>query len=95
MWHRYLLPRGEADIFFPTDFGLLQRLAGAAVVGRGAPAGEESGAGAPGGGGGGRRGRVLTNREMMREYADVARARALSGFNPLVDDFSNTRVFLT
>lgn len=78
----FLLPRGEADIFFPTDFRLLSKLDALAAGGAGSERRR-----APG--------RVVSNREMMGRYAEAEWARTLSGFNPLLDDFTNTRVFLT
>lgn len=116
---RYLLPRGEADIFFPTDFELLSKLAAVAAASaakapqdgetqqaaqqaaaRAAPSERNEGRGHSSGHSGytgykGYKGRVVSNAELMGRYADVARARTLSGFNPLLDDFKNTRVFLT
>lgn len=85
--HRsYLVPRGSADIFFPTDFGMLSRLHAdaAARAGRAVPR-----HGAVVGGG-----RHMKSAEFMRLYADLAATRTRSGYNPLLEDYSNTSFFL-
>ena len=63
-------PLGEADIFFPTDFGLLARMAGA-------------GAG------------VQTSREFLLQHAQCERTRTQTGFNPMLETYSNTRFLRT
>ncbi len=79
----YLLPRGAADIFFPTDFALLRALAKDARARAGAPP---------------RRARALRSAEFMAEALAVGRewraCAAASGFNPLLAEFPNTRVHL-
>ena len=80
----YLLPRGAADVFFPTDFALLGALAAEARRAAGAPAAE-----AP---------RVLRTSDFLTKALSPGRewrrAAAASGFNPLLVEFPNTRVFL-
>lgn len=108
------MPRGTADIFFPTDFNLLQRvyLASACHVHGGASASGASGrsddsaasgsgrGSAAQGGGAGRRelGLVdvehMSTRRFMEQHADLARTTTLSGYNPLLEDYSNTAFFL-
>lgn len=87
----YMVPLGSADIFFPTCFKRLSRLH-AAVCSR-------DGGGGGGGGAVGevRRGRglVVKQGEFMREHADLRATRTFSGFNPLVDDFRNSSMFLS
>ena len=92
------VPRGSADIFFPSDFELLARLYAHAA----AEAVADDCGGAQGGGTieGGRRAaaRVLSTAEFMREVLSpqkLAEAATLGGFNPLVDDFSNTALLLS
>jgi hypothetical protein len=82
----YLLPRGAADIFFPTDFSLLRALAADARARAGA-----SGAAAAGG-------RSMRTSDFLIEALSVGRewraCAAASGFNPLLVEFPNTRVYL-
>ena len=75
----YLEDPGRADVFFPTDFRALARMD----------------ADARGDGGGGR-GRVMTTRAFMEENAvDLRATETASGYNPLLQDFSNTRFYLS
>ena len=95
----YMVPLGSADIFFPTCFERLARLH-AAVCHGGSRGGGGSGGGSNSGRGGGgdvRRGRglVVKQGEFLREFADLHATRTFSGFNPLVDDFRNSSVFLS
>lgn len=82
----YMVPLGSADIFFPTCFKRLARLHSAVC--------------SSGGGGGGDvikrgRGTVVKQGEFLREFAHLSATRTFSGFNPLVDDFRNSSVFLS
>jgi hypothetical protein len=43
---------------------------------------------------GGARARAVKTRDFMREYAELEGTETRSGYNPLVDDFSNTALFL-
>lgn len=87
----YMVPLGSADIFFPTCFTRLSRLH-AAICSR-------DGGGGGGGGAVGEvkrgRGLVVKQGEFMREHADLRATRTFSGFNPLVDDFRNSSVFVS
>ena len=75
----YLEDPGRADVFFPTDFRALARLD----------------ADARGDGEGGR-GRVMTTRAFMEANAvDLRATETASGYNPLLQDFSNTRFYLS
>lgn len=75
----YLEDPGRADVFFPTDFRALARMD----------------ADARGDGEGGR-GRVMTTRAFMEENAvDLRATETASGYNPLLQDFSNTRFYLS
>ena len=109
----YLVPRGTADIFFPSDFELLRRVYDAA--------GEEAAAAREVEGGGEgrcgppasspltaaaaeaadgpspslppRRAAVASSSAFLRRhYRDAGCCRTLGGYNPLLDDFSNTAV---
>lgn len=86
----YMVPLGTADIFFPTCFERLARLHPAVCHGGSSSSGGE-------GGGVVRRGRglVVKQGEFLREFADLHATRTFSGFNPLVDDFRNSSVFLS
>lgn len=87
----YMVPLGSADIFFPTCFERLSRMH-SMVCSR-----DGIGSGAGGGAGGIRRGRglVVKQREFLREFADLNATRTFSGFNPLLDDFQNSSMFLS
>jgi hypothetical protein len=39
--------------------------------------------------------RVLQSADFLRQYADVARCRTMTGYNPLLEDYTNTRMLLT
>lgn len=62
-------PLGEADIFFPTDFGLLAHMVG---------------------GLGGRSVRVEASSDFLRRHARWERTATLTGFNPMLDTYTNT-----
>ncbi len=91
----YLLPRGAADIFFPTDFSLLSALSADARARAAAAAGGSGGAVAGMGKGGGR---SLRTADFLVEALSVGRewrrCATASGFNPLLVEFPNTRVHL-
>ena len=80
-----LLPRGAADVFFPTDFGLLAALAAHAAQRAGAP--PPKGCRAP------QTATFLT--EALSPGREWRHAAAASGFNPLLSEFPNARVFTT
>jgi hypothetical protein len=71
-------PLGEADIFFPTDFGLLAHM----VAGLG---------GGGSSGGGGSAVAVEPSRDFLTRHAQWERTRTLTGFNPMLDTYANTR----
>lgn len=81
----YMAPLGSADIFFPTCFDQLSRLHAAVCRGGWGSGGEV------------RRGKglVVKQGEFLKEFADLRVTRTFSGFNPLVDDFRNSSVFLS
>lgn len=82
-YNSFLLPYGTADIFFPTDFGALSALHAAAARQEGLR--EEAASPRA----------VLRSRDFLcRASPDSARATTTrSGYNPLLEDFSNTNFF--
>lgn len=88
----YMVPLGSADIFFPTSFDRLLQLHSAVCSG-GEAVGSQTGRRQEKV----RRGRglVVKQGEFLREFADLRRTRTFSGFNPLVDDFRNSSVFVS
>ena len=94
----YLVPRGAADIFFPTDFGLLARLYCQAVQMATAEARDEAALAAeaqvevqvPAAST-----HVSSTAEFMRRWSPVLGATATtSGYNPLLEDYTNTAVLV-
>lgn len=89
----YLVPRGTADIFFPTDFSLLCRLYRAAAAVAGGP--PERGPDAAGAAHPMVAAEHLGTAEFMLRWAPSAAAtRTASGYNPLLEDYSNSAFFL-
>lgn len=91
------VPWGSADIFFPTDFELLAALYRSAAAG-GAALRRASGLGgqptSAGGGPGGTEAFHLPAGEFLSNFAPSKRTRVLSGWNPMLNDWPNTRIFL-
>ena len=82
-----LLPRGAADVFFPTDFGLLAALAADAAQRAGAKNMALRSA---------RHAQTATFlTEALSPGREWRHAAAASGFNPLLSEFPNTRLFTT
>ena len=88
----FLLPPGTADVFFPTQFqnvAQLWRAAGAAsrhVAAQNSPsvvAGVSRTATD-----------VMPTHAFMNMYAETARTKTMSAYNPLLDDFHNTSILL-
>ncbi|GAB4824262.1 hypothetical protein N2152v2_011308 [Parachlorella kessleri] len=100
--HRtYLVPKGTADIFFPTDFSLLARLyQEAAQRAKRGPQhsldGPKAGAGSSSAAQQARRAQHMKTADFMRRFAagEAAMAQTQSGYNPLLEDYTNTSVFL-
>ncbi|CAN0206093.1 unnamed protein product [Ectocarpus sp. 6 AP-2014] len=88
----YMVPLGSADIFFPTSFDRLSRLH-SAICSAGGTVGSQTGRRQERVGRG--RGLVVKQGEFLREFADLSCTRTFSGFNPLVDDFRNSSVFIS
>jgi hypothetical protein len=89
----YLVPKGAADIFFPTDFSLLQRLCGDAV--QHAQHGRSTGAACQPAQSMQRTQHMKTADFMLRfAKEEAAAARTRSGYNPLLEDYTNTAFFV-
>jgi hypothetical protein len=84
----YLVPPGAADIFFPSCFDLLCRLYGES---------RERAGGGGGGGGAGSGAAWMKTRQFVEAWAPHAAAAAATrdGYNPLLEDYSNTAVLLS
>jgi hypothetical protein len=85
----YLAEVGSADVFFPTDFHALRALHAAArrnfgSMDDGVERSEKSA-----------RGEVMSTRAFMERWADVQATATRSGYNPLLQDFANTKFFLS
>ena len=85
----YLAEVGSADVFFPTDFHATRALHAAArrnfgSMDDGVERSENSA-----------RGEVLSTRAFMERWADVQATATRSGYNPLLQDFANTKFFLS
>ncbi|KAI3440815.1 Protein arginine methyltransferase NDUFAF7 [Psidium guajava] len=85
----YLEAKGDADIFFPTDFGLLERIdhfcSGWLKLHEDASSKQ------------GRKRRTITldTSSFMEEFGLPSRTRTKDGYNPLLDDFKNTKFYLS
>jgi|NOAtaT_7_FD_contig_31_9166760_length_2563_multi_6_in_0_out_0_2 hypothetical protein len=71
----YLVPVGAADIFFPTNFKVLELLHRHYSQDRDYSA------------------QTFSTAEFMRAFADFERCRTKSGYNPLLEDYSNMKIF--
>ncbi|CAL1388928.1 unnamed protein product [Linum trigynum] len=84
----YLDAKGDADIFFPTDFWLLERMdhyCSKLKVGRNKSSKEVKK----------RRTLVLDTAAFMEEFALHTKTRTKDGYNPLLEDFSNTKFYIS
>eukprot|EP00897_Mesotaenium_endlicherianum_P005548 jgi/Mesen1/5020/ME000025S04412 len=87
----YLSTRGKADIFFPTDFTMLQRIdhvCWARAVGW-APDANGAHASVP------RLSAVIDSSNFMTRYASWDKTRTQSAYNPLLEDYTNTKFYLS
>ncbi|KAL2631104.1 hypothetical protein R1flu_015790 [Riccia fluitans] len=75
----YLEAKGHADIFFPTDFSVLQKLDQHIAATTGAS----------------RRSSIVNSAQFMDLFADAEKTLTRNGYNPLLEDFSNTKMFLS
>lgn len=76
-----LVPWGTADIFFPTDFDGLCQLYAAAAAQQTVQRQRLSSS-------------HSSTAEFMSAFGESKRTRTLSGFNPLLQDWQNTRIFV-
>ena len=92
----YLSPRrGIADIFFPTDFeALASMVRHTRGQQRQRQRGDDATAAATATGGASDGVRVLRSSQFLATFGDSARTRTLSGYNPLLEDYANTRVLV-
>ncbi|WCJ33213.1 hypothetical protein M5689_014589 [Euphorbia peplus] len=85
----YLDAKGDADIFFPTDFWLLERMDHYCSGWVKMHGDESSKQGKK------RRTIVLDTSAFMEEFGLPTKTRTKDGYNPLLDDFKNTKVYLS
>lgn len=82
--------QGDADIFFPTDFWLLERIdhfcSGSLKLHEDASSSKR---------GKKRRTITLDTSSFMEEFGLPSRTRTKDGYNPLLDDFKNTKFYLS
>ncbi|KAK8980570.1 hypothetical protein V6N11_063170 [Hibiscus sabdariffa] len=88
-YSNYLDAKGDADIFFPTDFWLLERIdhycSGWLKLqkDKSSPQGKK------------RRTITLDTCSFMEEFGLPSKTRTKDGYNPLLDDFKNTKFYLS
>ncbi|XP_034686375.1 protein arginine methyltransferase NDUFAF7 homolog, mitochondrial isoform X2 [Vitis riparia] len=85
----YLDAKGDADIFFPTDFWLLERMDHFCSGWLKACEYKSSKQG--------RKRRIITldTSSFMEEFGLPSKTRTKDGYNPLLDDFKNTKFYLS
>ncbi|XVF84647.1 hypothetical protein PTKIN_Ptkin17bG0054200 [Pterospermum kingtungense] len=85
----YLDAKGDADIFFPTDFWLLEHIdhycSGWLKLQKDKPSKQ----------GKKRRTITLDTSSFMEEFGLPSKTRTKDGYNPLLDDFKNTKFYLS
>ncbi|KAL9647218.1 hypothetical protein ABK040_012570 [Willaertia magna] len=81
----YLVPKGECDIFFATDFNLLQKVY-SQVCGINDKNNNDIQL---------RGSLVMSNAQFMERYAQLEKFETLDGYNPLLKDYSNFAFFLS
>ncbi|XP_073525520.1 LOW QUALITY PROTEIN: uncharacterized protein [Phyllobates terribilis] len=82
----YLEAKGDADIFFPTDFWLLEQIDHYCSK---TPKEEKLKQGKK------RRAMTLDTSAFMEEFGLPSKTRTKDGYNPLLDDFKNTKVYIS
>lgn len=86
-YNSYLEAKGDADIFFPTDFLLLERIdhycSGSPMHDKSSKRGKK------------RRTIMLDTSAFMDEFGLPTKTRTKDGYNPLLDDFKNTKVYIS
>ncbi|CAH2038900.1 unnamed protein product [Thlaspi arvense] len=86
----YLDAKGDADIFFPTDFWLLERMDHYCSGWR-----KTEKDGTPSRKGRKRRTLTLDTSAFMDEFGLPSKTSTKDGYNPLLDDFKNTKFYLS
>ncbi|KAL3506389.1 hypothetical protein ACH5RR_031771 [Cinchona calisaya] len=85
----YLDAKGDADIFFPTDFWLLERIDHHCSGWIKPHQDKSSKLGKK------RRTLTLDTSSFMEEFGLPSKTRTKDGYNPLLDDFKNTKIYLS
>ncbi|KDO61170.1 hypothetical protein CISIN_1g034091mg [Citrus sinensis] len=85
----YLDAKGDADIFFPTDFLLLERMDHYCSGWLKMQKDKSSKQGKK------RRTLTLDTSSFMEEFGLPTKTRTKDGYNPLLDDFKNTKFYLS
>ncbi|XP_058182279.1 protein arginine methyltransferase NDUFAF7 homolog, mitochondrial isoform X2 [Rhododendron vialii] len=88
-YNSYLNAKGDADIFFPTDFWLLERIDHYSSGWMKLQKDKSSKPGKK------RRTIMLDTSSFMEEFGQPLRTRTKDGYNPLLDDFKNTKIYLS
>ncbi|THG01599.1 hypothetical protein TEA_010035 [Camellia sinensis var. sinensis] len=81
--------KGDADIFFPTDFWLLERIDHYCSGWLKLQKDKSSNKGKK------RRTIMLDTSSFMEEFGLPSKTRTKDGYNPLLDDFKNTKIYLS
>ncbi|CAN6447795.1 unnamed protein product [Victoria cruziana] len=82
--------KGHADIFFPTDFWLLELIDNHCAQVQNLPTVDDSARKIKQ-----RRTVILDSAAFMKEFGLPSRTRTKDGYNPLLDDFRNTKFYLS
>ncbi|GMI70416.1 hypothetical protein like AT1G04900 [Hibiscus trionum] len=88
-YSNYLDAKGDADIFFPTDFWLLERIDHYCSGWLKLQKDKSSQQGKK------RRTITLDTSSFMEEFGLPSKTRTKDGYNPLLDDFKNTKFYLS
>ncbi|KAJ6302388.1 hypothetical protein OIU77_016469 [Salix suchowensis] len=88
-YNSYLDAKGDADIFFPTDFWLLERMDHYCSGWMKLHGDNSTNQGKK------RRTLVLDTSAFMEEFGLPTKTRTKDGYNPLLDDFKNTKFYLS
>jgi hypothetical protein len=83
----YLVPFGSSDILFPTDFTSLERLYRGSAAASSSSSSSSSTVVAVSA-------KTVKSHTFLKTYADVAATATRSGYNPILEDFTNTSVFI-
>ncbi|KAG6549180.1 hypothetical protein Mapa_009165 [Marchantia paleacea] len=78
----YLEAKGHADIFFPTDFSVLQKLDHHCSAANGYSKTS-------------RRSSIVNSAQFMDLFAETGKTLTRDGYNPLLEDFSNTNFYIS